>query len=85
MSDTMKSTHREYIVMLPSGDFLCICGNTPWKDGFYPINSRNEEVEPVPQHWTTNHYACFQCGRIIDQTSLEVIRQVALKDIKQLD
>jgi hypothetical protein len=70
--------------MLPSGDCLCICGNTPWEAGFYPINDSNEEVEPMPRDWTTNQCACFQCGRVIDQTSLEVVRQVDLHEIKKL-
>jgi hypothetical protein len=52
--------------------------------GFYPINASNEEVEPVLRHWKTNQYACYQCGRIIDQTSLEVVRQVDPQDIKQI-
>jgi hypothetical protein len=84
MSDATQSEHREYVVMLPSGDCLCICGNTPWEAGFYPINERNEEVEPIARDWTTNLCACFQCGRVIDQTALEVVRRVKLQDIKQL-
>jgi hypothetical protein len=84
LEDT-QSDHTEYIVELPGGDFLCICGNTPWNAGFYPINEKNEEVEPTLKDWTTNLYACFQCGRIIDQSSLAVVRRVALDSIKTLD
>jgi hypothetical protein len=82
--DDARPNHREYIVLLPSDDFLCICGNTATAYGFYPINDQNEEVEPTVQDWTTNQYACFKCGRIIDQESLAVVRRVALRDIKQL-
>ena len=52
--------------------WLCVCGNTPTADGFFPCNSEGEEVEPVASEWTTNCYVCSRCGRIIDQATLEV-------------
>jgi hypothetical protein len=75
---------KEHIQSSTSGDFLCICGNTPSDSGFYPINDNNEEVEPSKDVWTTNQYFCNQCGRIFDQDTLEVVRKIDLKDIKQL-
>ena len=36
--------------------WICICGNEPWLDGFFPINDKDEEVEPTPEDWTTNQY-----------------------------
>lgn len=74
----------EHIHSTSTGDFICICGNVPSEHGFYPINDKNEEVEPVKEDWTTNQYYCNQCGRVIDQTTLEVVRIVDLKDIKPL-
>jgi hypothetical protein len=84
---TQNTTHanqKEHIKASAYGDFLCICGNTPSDDGFYPINEKNEEVEPTSEDWKTNQYFCNQCGRVIDQNTLEVVRQLNPKDIKKL-
>ena len=56
----------------------------PSAAGFYTINDNNEEVEPTPEDWTTNHYFCNSCGRVIDFDTLEVVRQVPIQDIKML-
>lgn len=58
------------------GDWTCLCGNTPTIHGFCPVNDQNEEVEPTADDWTTGHYACFFCGRVIDQGTLRVVRHV---------
>ena len=55
--------------------WICICGNTPIGDGFYPCNTEGEQVEPTPEGWTTNWYVCDRCGRVIDQQTLEVVGQ----------
>lgn len=65
--------------------WVCICGNTPSSDGFYPINSKNEEVEPVPEDWDTNQLFCNKCGRVIDQDTLEVVKQLEPASIARLD
>lgn len=57
--------------------WICVCGNTPLADGFFPCDATGAEVEPTPAAWTTNAYVCARCGRIIDQQSLEVIGQRA--------
>ena len=54
-------------------DWKCLCGNEPLKEGFYPCDSEGEMVEPTPEDWTTNWYVCAQCGRIINQDTLEVV------------
>lgn len=64
--------------------WLCICGNNTFSSGFFPINDKNEEVEPTPEAWQTNQYCCAQCGRVIDQDSLEVVRRVDLGTIPRL-
>ena len=53
----------------------CLCGNTPSGDGFFPCNSKGEEVEPTHKEWTTGCYVCNKCGRIINQDTLEVVGQ----------
>ena len=53
--------------------WICVCGNEPGSDGFYPCNSEGEEVEPTPQDWPTNCYVCAYCGRIINQNTLEIV------------
>jgi hypothetical protein len=51
--------------------WVCICGNTPSEDGFYPSDKDGNQIEPV-EGWE-GLYVCDRCGRIIDQKSLEVI------------
>ena len=51
--------------------WVCICGNEPSKDGFYPCDEQGNEMAPVAG-WS-NSYVCFHCGRIIDPDSLRVL------------
>ena len=53
--------------------WICLCGNKPVGDGFFPCDASGNEVEPTPADWTTGCYACARCGRIIDQKSLAVV------------
>jgi hypothetical protein len=53
--------------------WICLCGNTPTSDGFYPCDKDGNEV--VPAEGWDNLYVCARCGRIIDQDSLEVLDQ----------
>jgi hypothetical protein len=64
--------------------WLCICGNTPLHDGFYPIDEGNHEVEPDPDEWTTDQYFCNRCGRVIDLDTLKVVRRIAPGKIVRL-
>ena len=77
---------KEYITHESgSGDaWICVCGNTPSDAGFYPIDSGVSEVEATLADWTTNEYFCNNCGRVIDQDSLEVTRRVNLGEIVHL-
>jgi hypothetical protein len=50
--------------------WVCLCGNTPSDDGFYPCNEQGEEVEPTAD-WD-NLYVCSKCQRVINQNTLEI-------------
>ena len=67
----------EYITRVTASldAWVCRCGNTPSAEGFYPCDALGNEVEPTPTKWTTDCYVCGRCGRIIIQTSLEVVGQ----------
>ena len=51
--------------------WICACGNTPTSDGFFACDEAGRYVEPV-KGWK-GLYRCGRCGRIIDQSSLEVL------------
>jgi len=56
--------------------WICLCGNVPESDGFFPSDRAGNEMEPK-NDWP-ELYVCNRCSRIIDQRSLEVIGQNAL-------
>jgi hypothetical protein len=56
--------------------WVCLCGNTPSNTGFFPINDVDDEVEPIAKNWTTDLLCCGDCGRVIDQNTLKVVRLV---------
>ena len=53
--------------------WVCLCGNTPSSDGFYPCDEEGNEMEPV-KGWN-NLYVCARCRRIVNQDTLEVVGQ----------
>ena len=55
--------------------WICICGNTPVDDGFYPCDASGNGVEPTIGSDWANLYVCAKCGRIIHQNTLEVVGQ----------
>lgn len=57
-----------------SDAWVCICGNRPHSDGFYPCDRNGKEVEPTETSgWDGASYVCGRCGRIINQDTLEVM------------
>lgn len=66
---------RDHITHEPNNPeaWICLCGNTPDADGFYPCDRGGREVAPTPGEWMAGCYVCARCGRIIDQKSLEVL------------
>lgn len=63
--------------------WICTCGNTPMREGFYPCNEKGEEVEPTPEEWTTHCYICSKCGNIIKQKTLEITGIASEKTMKR--
>lgn len=55
--------------------WICVCGNTPTSDGFYPCDQNGNEMEPV-KGWP-DLYSCGRCGRIVNQHTLEVVGRKA--------
>lgn len=53
--------------------WVCVCGNKPHQDGFYPCNEKGNEIEPLEGSDWNGLYVCRKCGRIIQQDTLEVI------------
>ncbi len=53
--------------------WVCICGNTPTSDGFFPCNESGNEMEPTKGSGWAGLYVCAQCGRIIKQDELAVV------------
>jgi hypothetical protein len=82
--DNVQNMKKEYI-KCEAGDrdaWVCICGNMPCDDGFYPCDKRGNEVEPVEGVWLDPIYVCHACGRIINQDTLEVIGRKARRSSK---
>ena len=53
--------------------FICICGNEPCSEGFYPCDSTGKYIEPCIDEGWIDLYRCDRCGRIINQNTLKVI------------
>lgn len=61
--------------------WVCICGNTPDSNGFYPCDNQGNET--IPAEGWEGLYVCAQCERIIEQNTLDVVDQNA--NFKRLD
>jgi hypothetical protein len=74
---------KEHITNEQGNDeaWVCLCGNRPDSDGFFPCGKDGNEM--VPAEGWGNLYVCARCGRIIDQDSLEVVGQNS--NFKRLD
>src|SRR4029453_7518688 len=40
------------------GSGVCLCGNTPLAEGFYPCKEQGEQAQPTPEAGTTDCYVC---------------------------
>jgi hypothetical protein len=61
------------------GEWLhCLCGNTPDMGGFDSCLTDGTPVEPLADGpWEGRLYVCLNCGRIVDQYTLEVVGRKA--------
>ena len=66
-------TMTEQITHEPGNEeaWVCVCGNKPDSEGFYPCDSSGKEIEPVTG-WP-GLYVCAKCGRVIDPSTLRVV------------
>ncbi len=53
--------------------WICICGNTPVYDGFFPCDLKGNEMVPVIDSDWNGLYVGASCGRIIVQKTLKVV------------
>jgi hypothetical protein len=63
-----------------NGWWICLCGNTWAKQGWFPIEERTEDLEPGrqaaggdPFASPSNLGACNRCGLIVNADSLEFV------------
>lgn len=78
MAELLAGTERERITR-DDGDWLhCLCGNTPDMGGFDSCLTDGTPVEPLADGpWEGRLYVCMNCGRIVDQYTLEVVGRKA--------
>ncbi len=68
------ATHLGYCLVrmgLFKNNWLCWCGNTSKKQGFYPCDDKGEYRRDL--FGRGKFYACERCGRIIDPKTMNVI------------
>ena len=53
--------------------WLCLCGNRPDSDGFFTCDGNGDEMEPALLSNWDGLYVCGRCGRIVQQTTLEIV------------
>jgi hypothetical protein len=53
--------------------WVCLCGNTPVAEGFFPCDAVGNEMEPTIGSGWIDLYVCAKCGRIIKMGTLEVV------------
>lgn len=75
MTSSAQSAEVERITHEPGYEeaWVCPCGNTPTDYGFFPCNEAGVEIEPTEEDGWDDLYVCAGCGRIINQTTLEVL------------
>ncbi len=72
---------KETIYSNEYDDWTCLCKNTASGAGFYACDEDGNQVEP-DKNWKSNKYVCFNCGKIIDQDTKEVVKQADVDKIK---
>ena len=57
--------------------WICTCGNTPAGGGFYPCEEYGLPVG-VSAYQLSHLFVCNECGRIINETTLEYVGQASI-------
>jgi hypothetical protein len=52
---------------------MCVCGNIPESAGFTACDGQGNQIEPGRYNGWASLYICDNCGRIINENTLEVI------------
>lgn len=55
----------EWITETLADDWVCVCGNTPDMDGFWPYMD-GREVDASDPGWNGHDVACRSCRRVVD-------------------
>lgn len=55
--------------------WTCLCGNVDAAAGFYACDTQGNEIEALDGSGWENLLVCGQCGRIINQDTLQVVGQ----------
>lgn len=45
-------------------DWVCVCGNEPHTDGFFPCDKNGNEMEPTLDSDWEGLYLCPRCGQL---------------------
>lgn len=76
-ADIMSQYHDEVRAHADHGDYLercdawvCVCGNTPHRSGFFPCDAKGNALEP---DWDGQFVFCDQCRRLIDRLTGDVV------------
>lgn len=54
----------EWITETLAGDWVCLCGNTPDAQGFWPYHD-GRQVEASDPEWDGHASACRSCRRVV--------------------
>lgn len=75
--EASKTAAIEYITQDLNREYRCICGNTPYDQGFHTVDENGEDKDDYSgEDWGTNgrvFWLCDKCGRIINGRNLEVV------------
>lgn len=61
--------------MIVVDNYVCVCGNRPDTDGFYPCDSDGNDLEPVLDGSWDGLYRCDRCRIVLPATVFDVVRR----------
>lgn len=59
--------------MIVVDNYVCVCGNRPDTDGFYPCDSDGNDLEPVLDGLWDGLYRCDRCRVVLPATVFDVV------------